>query len=147
MYKIEDNVYVKGTGIYGKSLFAKKAFKKDDVIFVVFGSITKIDSYHTIPISNDLYIEPREPEGNISQYICHSCEPNAGVKKRSLFVAMQDIQKDEEVTIDYAMIVPRFPDSAAWPGWPDWQCKCGRKTCRGRVMGYLDLPDEDKKRY
>lgn len=147
MYKIENNIYAKETGIYGKSLFAKKNFKKDEVVFVAFGPITKVDSYHTIPISNDLYIEPRKPKDNLSQYICHSCEPNLGVKKRSIFVAMQDIRKGEEVVIDYAMIVPRFPDSAAGNIWPGWECKCGKKTCRGKVKGYLDLTEEEKKKY
>ena len=147
MYKIEDNIYVKDTGVYGKSLFAKRDFKKDEVVFVASGPITKQDSYYTIPISNDLYIEPREPEGNISQFICHSCEPTVGVKQRSIFVAMKDIKKDEEITTDYAMIVPRFPEEYKGNLWPGWVCKCGRPNCRGKVLGYLDLPEKDKKKY
>lgn len=146
-YRIEDNIYTKDTGIYGMSLYANKDFKKDDLVFVAFGSITKKDTFHTIPISDDLYIDPQMPEGNISQYICHSCEPNLGVKERSLFVAMRDIEKDEEVTMDYAMIAPKFPDEYAGEVWPGWKCKCGKSTCRGKVLGYLDLPEEDKKKY
>ena len=153
-YKIEDNIYAKDTGVYGQSLFAKKDFKKDELVFVAFGSITKVPSFYTIPIAKDLNIEPREPAGNLSQYICHSCEPNLGIKNRSMFVAMCDIKKDEEVTIDYAMIVPEFPEPGqrGWEhwdfnGWDGWKCKCGREKCRGKVMGYLQLPDEEKKKY
>lgn len=145
-YKIEDNVYAKDTGVYGKSLFAKRDFKKDEIVFVAFGSIIKDHNLYTIPIANDLFIEPREPEGNLSQYICHSCEPNVGVKKRSIFVAMRDIVKDEEVVMDYAMICDEFPEPA-WEGWEGWKCKCGKPTCRGKVKGYYQLTEEEKKKY
>lgn len=153
-YKIEENIYPKDTGVYGKSLYAKRDFRKDEVVFVAFGSIIKEPNFYAIPIAKDLYIEPRVPEGNISQFICHSCEPNLGIKDRSLFVAMRDIAKEEEVTIDYAMIVAEFPEPGqkGWEkwnfnGWTDWKCKCGRATCRGKVSGYLQLTEEDKKRY
>lgn len=145
-YKIEENIYVKDTGIYGKSLYTKKDFKKDELVFVAFGPIIKDSNFYTIPIAKDLFIEPREPEGNLSQYICHSCEPNVGVKGRTFFVAMKDIKKDEEVTTDYAMICDEFPEPA-WKGWDDWKCKCGRKTCRGKVKGYFQLSEEDKLKY
>lgn len=153
-YRIEDNIYVKDTGVYGKSLFAKKDFKKDELVFIAFGSIITKPNFYTIPISNDLYIEPRVPEENPCQYICHSCEPNLGVKSRTLFVAMRDIKKDEEVTIDYAMIVLEFPEPGqkGWEnwdfeGWEGWKCKCGRETCRGKVKGYLQLTKEEQKKY
>ncbi len=145
-YNIEDSIYAKETGVYGKSLFAKKDFKKGEVVFVAFGSITTEPNFYTIPISKDLYIEPRVPEGNLSQYLCHSCEPNLGVKNRSVFVAMCDIKKNEEVTLDYAMIVLEFPEPA-WEGWSNWACKCGRKTCKGKVKGYFQLSADEKKKY
>lgn len=152
MYRIEDNIYAKDTGIYGKSLFSKKDFKKNEVVFVAFGPIITEQNFYTIPIAYEpslkrfLSIEPRQPEGNLSQYICHSCEPNLGIKNRTEFVAMRDISKDEEVTMDYAMIVDKFPEPA-WEGWDDWKCKCGRKSCRGKVMGYFQLSENDKQKY
>jgi SET domain-containing protein len=86
------------------------------------------------------------PEGNLSQYICHSCEPNLGIKERTLFVAMRDIKKGEEVVIDYAMIVPEFPEPA-WDGWEDWKCSCGRVSCRGKVKGYNQLSKQEQEKY
>ena len=154
MYKIEDNVYVKDTGIYGQSLFANKDFKKYEIVFVASGAIIKEPNLYTIPISKDLCIEPRIPEGNLPQYICHSCDPNLGIKDRSLFVAMRDISKDEEVTIDYAMIVPEFPEpeQKGWEHldfehWQEWKCACGRPNCRGKVVGYKQLSAADKEKY
>lgn len=41
MYKIEDNIYAKDTGVYGMSLYAKKDFKKDELVFVAYGPDTE----------------------------------------------------------------------------------------------------------
>lgn len=148
MYRIEDNVYVKETGVYGKSLFANKDFKKDELVFVAFGSVVKQPNLYTIPIDTNLFIEPREPEGNLSQYICHSCEPNLGVKSRTFFVAMQDIKKDEEVTIDYAMIVPSFVyKSKGEIAWEGRKCLCGSGKCRGVVKGYFEMSASEQAEY
>lgn len=152
MYRIEYNIYAKDSGVYGKSLFAKRDFKKGELVFVAFGPIITEPNFYTIPIAYEadrdrlLLIEPREPEGNLSQYICHSCEPNLGIKKRTTFVAMHNIKKDIEVTIDYAMIAPEFPEPA-WEGWKDWKCLCGGKNCRGKVKGYFQLNENERKKY
>lgn len=152
MYHIEDNIYAKDTGTYGKSLFAKKDFKKGELVYVVFGPLITEPNIYTIPVAYDaksdqlLAIEPRQPEGNLCQYLCHSCDPNMGVKDRTKLVAMRDIEKDEEVTIDYAMIVPEFPEPA-WESWKDWECLCGRDGCEGKVKGYFQLSDDKKKKY
>lgn len=152
MYQIENNIYVKDTGIYGKSLFAKRDFKKNELVFVAFGPIITEPNLYTIPIAYEekrdifLHIEPRKPNGNLSQYICHSCEPNLGIKERTMFVAMQNINRDTEVTIDYAMIIPEFPEPA-WKEWKDWKCSCGRKSCRGWVKGYFQLEEFERRKY
>src|SRR3989338_4766852 len=104
MWSNERNIEAKDRIPYGKSLFALRDFKKDEVVFVAYGAIVTKATDYTIPIDWKIFIEPRIPEGNICQYISHSCEPNLGIKQRSLFVAMKDIKKGEEITIDYAMI-------------------------------------------
>lgn len=143
-YKIEDNIYSKDTNKYGKSLFAQRNFNKDEIVFVAFGSIVDKATIYTIPISNDLKIDPTVPEGNLSQFICHSCDPNLGVKERTLFVAMRDIKKDEEITIDYAMIGYEYGDEISDE---ERICKCGSPICRGKLGCYKELPDEIKEKY
>src|SRR5436190_20513767 len=128
-YKIEDNIYAKDTGSYGKSLFAKKDFAKDELIFVAFGPLVKVATQYTIPISKHLKIEPRLPEGNICQYICHSCDPNMGIKDRTCLVAMRDIKKDEEIRIDYGMIGYEYGEEITDE---ERSCKCGSPICRGK---------------
>ena len=144
MYRIEDNIYAKETGTYGMSLFAKKDFKKDELIFVAFGPIVKEATLYTIPISEYLKIDPIKPEGNLSQFICHSCDPNLGIKNRTSFVAFKDIKKDEEVLIDYAMIGYEYGDEVSGIGR---DCKCGSPECRGTWGSYKELPEDIREKY
>lgn len=146
MFSNTDNIYAKETGMYGMSLYAARDFALGEVVFVAQGAVTATPNLYTIPIAYDLFIEPREPKDNVCQYICHSCDPNLGVKGRTMFVARRAIAKDEEVTIDYAMIVPVFP-RASWPGWEGWKCLCGRASCRGVVKGYHELTAEQQAAY
>lgn len=144
MYRLEDNIYVKDTGVYGKSLFAKKDFKKDELVFVAYGPITTNPSLYTIPVSKNLKIDPTQPEGNLSQYICHSCNPNLGIKDRVCFVAFKDIYKDEEIAIDYAMLGYEYGEEVAKEGR---KCSCGFSECRGTWGCYKELPEVLRQKY
>lgn len=144
MWSNEQNIEARERPPYGKSLFAVRDFKKDEIVFVAFGAIVTKSTDYTIPVDWKIFIEPRIPEGNICQYICHSCEPNLGVKQRSLFVAMQDIKKGEEVTIDYAMIGYEYGDELRKE---QRVCKCGKPGCRGKLGSYKELPEELKSKY
>lgn len=144
MYTIKDHIYTKETGKYGKSLFAARDFKKGELVFIVFGPLITNTTTYTIPISEDLKIDPTQPEGNICQFICHSCEPNLGIKNRTYFVAMRDIKKDEEVFIDYAMIGYEYGNEITEE---ERRCKCNTKTCRGVMGCYKELPEELRRKY
>lgn len=143
-YQIENNVYARETGKYGKSLFAKQDFKKDEVVFVAFGPITKEATIYTIPVSEDLKIDPTQPEGNLCQYVCHSCDPNLGIKNRTFFVAMRNIKKDEEVRVDYGMFGYEYGDEITEE---KLVCKCGSPICRSKLGCYKELPEEIKDKY
>ena len=74
----------------------------------------------------------------------HSCNPDCGIKLNETgahdFVAMRDINVNEEITFDYAMRnygVDYFPK----------HCKCGSENCRGSITGWKDLPDKTKRKY
>lgn len=144
MWSNEQNIEAKNRLPYGKSLFALKDFKKDEVVFVAYGAIVTKATDYTIPIDWEVLIEPRIPVENICQYVCHSCEPNLGIKQRSLFVAMKNIKKGEEVTIDYAMIGYEYGDELSEEGRV---CKCYKPACRGMLGSYKELPEELKEKY
>ena len=137
-YKIEENIYARETNKYAISLFANKDFKKDELVFLAFGPIVNEVTLYTIPISRDLKIDPTKPEGNLSQYICHSCSPNLGIKNRTCFVAFKDIQKDDE------MIGYEYGDEISEEGRV---CKCGSAECRGKWSSYKELSQEIRFKY
>ncbi len=143
-YRIEDSIYTKDTGKYGKSLFAKRDFLKDELVFIAYGPLVTTATLYTIPVSAELKIDPTQPEGNLSQYICHSCDPNLGIKNRTCFVAFKDIKRDEEITIDYAMIGYEYADEIAETGRT---CMCGSPICRGKWGCYKELSNELKEKY
>lgn len=79
----------------------------------------------------------------VGQKINHSCDPNCGIQCDEdlihKYVACKEIEKDDELTYDYAMgnyEVNSFPD-----------CQCGANNCRKVIKGYKNLGEERKKDY
>lgn len=82
-----------------------------------------------IQITEDLHIGPissSQREGGMI-HLNHSCEPNLGLQGQIVFVAMREIAKDEELTIDYAMT-----DDEPY----EMSCECGAPGCRQVITGY-----------
>lgn len=148
------NVIVRETAGKGLSLFAAKPFKKDEFILVIAGPIVKKNerTRYTIPISYELAIDP-VPVNTISRYLCHSCEPSAGIHQRTLVVAFRDIAAGEEVTIDYAMVLDQYENYFADPEFhkvmteKDIVCHCGAVICRGEFGCYDKLSKELREKY
>lgn len=119
----------------GRGLFAKEAIAKGELVSVRGGhiisrqmeaSLEKPPGYWGYPISDEFVLAPFTPEEveNVMMFLNHSCEPNVGILGQVIFVAMRDIQPDEELSIDYAMF-----------GWSDepFRCNCQAATCRGVI--------------
>jgi hypothetical protein len=138
-----DNLYVGEKPGKGKTLFAKIAIKKDEPIIVLAGPITTIPSLFTIPIELNLFIDP-VPFHTAGKYLCHDCEPSAGIKYRSVLVAYKDIAVNEEVAIDYAMIV--YDYGAEMPKH-NKICHCNKPECRHELGSWKHLPLSLKKEY
>ncbi len=143
-YRIEDNVIAKHRPPYGKSLFARRAFKKGDLVFVAFGPLVGEATAYTIPVDHELKIEPRLPKGNLCQYICHSCEPNVGIRYRTWFVAMRDIAPGEEVVTHYGFLGYGYGDELSAK---DRRCACGAPSCTGKLGCYKDLTRDQRARW
>src|SRR3989338_8384305 len=136
----QENIYYKNTDKYGKSIFIARNFTRDDSIFVISGPITKTPSIYTVPITVDLFIDPLPP----GKFLNHSCEPSCGIKNRTEVVAMRNLEKNEEITIDYAMIVFDYDQSELKQ---DLTCNCGSKICRGKFGSYENLSEELRQKY
>ena len=136
-------VYIRKNMDKGRGLFAARDIRKDEVILEFNGPRVHIERLEGIPrevqdhlfnVGRGEYLIAREP----GVYTNHSCDPNAGIVRDVLLVAMRDIKKDEEVTFDYSMITA--------DGWT-LECRCGSPCCRNIVGNYSDLPDAIKQRY
>jgi len=80
-----------------------------------------------IQIGDDLYIGPTTLEEESSMIFSnHSCDPNLGVQGQIVFVAMRDIEAEEELTHDWAMT--DFDDYTM-------ACDCGAACCRKTITG------------
>ncbi|MDR0628401.1 MAG: SET domain-containing protein-lysine N-methyltransferase [Treponema sp.] len=144
---ISDKVVIADSHIDGKGMFAKERIAKGEIVFIKGGHILKreqlfssgkINSY--LPIDDEYFIaaETSEEEAAIKLFNNHSCDPNCGLRGEITFVAIHDIEKGEELTVDYAFI-----DDADY----EFDCTCGFPNCRKKVRGRDWKIPELKSRY
>lgn len=141
---MKKELYVAKSNIEGKGVFSKRKFKRGEVVFILKGSIKKLH----IKSSKDSKLGPKwvgiskgtwiDPNG-IAEYLNHSCNPNLGIRGRVLFVALRDIQADEELTFDYSIT----EDDHFW----QFKCNCGQKGCRKVLRSIQFLPESVFKSY
>lgn len=133
----------------GLGVFAKKNFKRGVRVFEVKGVFISGDEDEDIDEETRAnayrYDEERyvSPQGRIGDFLNHSCEPNAAVRKigRTLFiVGMVPIKKSDEVLIDYSTIL------ASDDSW-EMKCRCGSRGCRGTVKQFGKLPKKLQQSY
>lgn len=138
-------VYVSKTGNLGKGIFAKADIEKDKIIFIVKGTIEKGDynsEFYTegpnwLALAKNKWLSPFDD--NPWRYINHSCNPNAGLKGKVTVVAMKNISKDEQITIDYSIT----EDDPYWK----MRCNCGQKNCRKIIRSVKFLSPSLFKKY
>jgi uncharacterized protein len=129
---------IKPSSIEGKGMFAKEEIKKGEVVFIKSGHIVDkktLDSLKDIAadseqqLTDDFFLAPLSTEEMVETmgYINHSCEPNVGLLGNIVWVAIRNIEKGEEITIDYC----------THQGNPDYQmaCNCKLSNCRGIITG------------
>ena len=139
-----DNIHVGYTGSTGRGLFANTRFKKNHILFTVEGKL-RVDSY-----GPDYWIGARwfgiddrtwlsTSRNSYAYYLNHSCNPNSGIRDKVVIVAMRDIERGEEITLDYSI-------TEADPYWK-MKCKCGNRNCRKIIRSIQFLPEEIYRRY
>jgi hypothetical protein len=137
---MQNNVCVKETGTYGKSIFANRNFKKGDLVFKVEGETVYEPTIYTIPINFGIFIDDQL----LGKYLCHSCDPNCGIKDKTSIVTMKDIREGDEIAIDYAMFVPEYGNEITEE---QLVCRCGSDICRGRLGSYNRLSTDLRRKY
>lgn len=123
----------KKKALNGYGLFAKEKIKKGEKVIVFGGYVMtskqfdslseKLKSY-PFQIDKDLYFGlSKISELEEADYLNHNCNPSCGFGGEITVVAIRDIKKEEEITIDYAMCL------ASKKVIP-MKCTCGSKNCR-----------------
>ena len=121
----------------GYGVFAKLPIKKDEIITIFGGYIIPIEEVKKIQkqvqeycyqVHDNFFFGPvRKSEVSVSEHFNHSCNPNTGFKDSITLVSTRNIEKGEEVTMDYAMCLTTHIF--------DFKCDCGSKNCRLLITG------------
>ena len=131
-----NKVEIRTNSLNGKGIFAKENIKKGEIVFIKGGHILTRDEIFSsgvinsyFPISDEYFLGAtnKDEEDQIKLYQNHSCNPNVGLHGEITFVAMRDIEKDEELTVDYAFI-----DNEDY----SFECTCGSNNCRKTITGF-----------
>ena len=88
--------YVKQSGIHGKGLFASRNIKRGETIGCIKFNPVDEDGPHVLWVDDQGILVECD-----LKYINHSARPNACYCEDLEVVALEEIQKDEEITHDY----------------------------------------------
>jgi len=135
---------------HGYGILAIQKIKKGERVIVFGGYVMNIKQFKALPermkslpfqVADDLYFGlSRISEIEEADYLNHSCEPTCGFSGEITIIALRDIKKGEEITIDYAMCLTSKEI-------PAMKCFCGSKWCRGKIRTYDWKRKDLQKRY
>lgn len=123
-------------GRHGKGVFATQHLPRGLVVLRGWGYRLPRRTRHSIQVDFDTHM--RFPSA--IELVNHSCEPNCGVfYRRGTEVleihTLRPIEPGEELATDYASFEYEIT-------FMDEPCRCGTPSCRGRITGYKDLPED-----
>lgn len=136
-----DGIEMRSTPGKGQGVFTTRRFAagKTVMVGVIEKRVAKNHSHASQIGEHEFALHA----GLISKFN-HSCDPNCGIFLNGEgghdFIAMRNIEPNEEATFDYAMRnyrIDYFPSP----------CKCGAQACRSSITGWRDLPQERKDQY
>lgn len=138
----EKGVRIKQSTIHGTGLFSTKKYLPGECIIEYAGKVRRWSdcedertSYTCLMgIERNLVIDPRI-QGNIARFINHCCSPNceAVLDGKKVFIqAAKRIHKDDELTIDYSLIIPLSDQTLATHY--KYTCRCGSPKCRSTML-------------
>jgi len=145
---VEEAVGVRGAGgvvvracHLGEGVYTAARLERGCVVLRAWGPRLPHRTRHSIQVDHDVHIDPPAP----LRFFNHSCAPNCGllVRRGAPVVevhALRAVEAGEELTLDYAT----FESEVLFVPGP---CLCRAPSCRGRVAGYHELPDELRAAY
>ncbi|SDM03454.1 SET domain-containing protein-lysine N-methyltransferase [Maricaulis salignorans] len=101
MAEYDARVAIQTSAIHGHGVFAQRDLAAGDVITVIRGEMTSVQTPHSARITDDVHCEPT----GYLRYINHCCEANSVIDAadpaRPLLRARQAIRAGSEVNFDY----------------------------------------------
>jgi hypothetical protein len=145
-----DALIVKGSAVLKDQfgVLTKKKFTRGETIFSVKGPVMKTPTRYSFSLDIDKHIDPVQEDGrfDFGHYLNHSCDPNTFIsivdEPTSTYidiVARRDIAENEELNFDYA--------SLEYDTIAQVACECDTVLCRGKIHGFIDLPEETRESY
>jgi uncharacterized protein len=124
---VSDKLIVKSSKKHGMGIFSRIPIETNELIIVFGGYIDQkpaSDGYflEIIPgfyLNNSLH----DPKEDPSNFLNHSCEPNAEIHDKICVYTIQSINAGDEITIDY------FKDLDI-AKHPEFRCHCGSPACK-----------------
>lgn len=126
---------------HGMGEFAIAPIPRGEVIAIFGGSVTTRKERDALPedvrylqlgVDQDFFIGPVSTTArDAADWFNHSCEPNAGLRGQIKLVAMRDIAKGEEITLDYCMCAAQ-----TGPERTLFECTCGKPSCRQKITNH-----------
>lgn len=144
---ISPSIEIRSSRIHGKGMFAKEQIDKGKIVFIHGGHIvTKNELFYSetigsyLPLDDNYFIgaKNRREEKAVKLFVNHSCDPNCGIRGEITFVAMRNVQKGDELTLDYATV-----DNEEYR----FDCNCNSITCRKEITGFDWKLTELQKKY
>lgn len=134
---VNPKVEKRQAGEKGAGLFAKQPISKGEIVSISGGVILHKSLWKQVSekfgdyayfIEEDFLIAPLNPENPSDDWrMNHCCNANCGVRGQISFVALRDINVNEELTFDYAMTESDSDYKI--------QLHCRYDICRGEFTG------------
>lgn len=142
---------ISDTKNYGMGVFAGEDIYWGRVIMVLDGEILSFDDImDRIRLDEENSDDPLQIDewlfldlDKISRSFNHSCDPNAGMRKRSELFALRHILPGEEITYDYSSVVGPNITPDIWT----MKCSCRASFCRKIIGNILSIPEARLKMY
>ncbi len=145
---------IKSSNLEGSGCFATEVIKAGESICTSKGEAISFkelkNRYKTgkEKVCNPLQIGEKEYLNLDEPYIFfnHSCNPNAGIRKKGELFALRDIKKGEEITYDYSTTEWTYEKFGKFKEW-SMECHCKARNCRGTLGTFQTLSPNLKKKY
>ena len=138
-------VTVRANGALGLAAFATKDIPAGTRIAVFTGETYQSNTALDLPaIMRDhaIQIGPQEfvfGYKGLAHCLCHSCDPNCGIRNLTEIFTIRDIVAGEQLTWDY-----RCSENS---NWVLEKCLCASERCTGVVANFDSLPSDMKTEY